>query len=106
MTFFSGFPYSLEKDLKPSVEGRGNTLYRGCGTPLDKGLKKYFLMDITIIKSTKSYIVGHFFKFLIGKFLKPFRKGFRNLGFNSLCRGNVRGKPFPKGSDTFKIFTV
>ena len=40
-------------------------------------LKNKFSSGITIIKSTKSYIVGHFSKYFIGKFLNLYREGFK-----------------------------
>ena len=59
-------------------------------------------MDITIIESTKSYNIGHFF----GKFLNPYPYVLNNAGLKSLSLWGLRCKTNLEGFETDIFFAV
>ena len=65
-----------------------------------------FLMDNTITKSTKSYIVGNFSSIQIDLEFFPDPSGFKSYGLESRQIWRMRGNPDRSGFRSRLIFTV
>jgi hypothetical protein len=92
-------PYWGAENPYVDIEGK-------CVTLLQKGFLKYFLMDITIIISTKSCIVGQFFDNPSREGLEPLYRGVGNYSFEPSSMKEVQCKTLQKGLDTMTFFTV